>query len=81
MGLRCCKLPDNQIIDQTLQNETRTVNLIMLPTQALGDPDTAPFLLRKQAQDTRIIRVEVLLRNELQEWLGQYNMSELVFVV
>ena len=53
----------------------------MDPTQALLDADSPPFVVRKKAKGTRVIVIEVALRNEFEERLREDHMSVLILVV
>ena len=58
-----------------------TMNLIVLPAQALGDPDSSPFMLCKKTEHSRVIGAEVLLWNHLEELLGKNDMAVFIFIV
>lgn len=57
------------------------MHFVMFPSQTLSDPNPPPLLLCQQTQRTRVILVEVLLRNHLQQLFGQDNMPVLEFVI
>ena len=57
------------------------MNFIVLPSQALCDTNTSPLLLSEQSQCASVIRVEEILRNHLEEWLREDDVTILVFVV
>lgn len=59
----------------------RCVNLVVDPSQTLLDTDSPPFVIRKQAKGTRVIVVEVALRNKFEERLWEDHMSVFVLVV
>lgn len=53
----------------------------MDPSQALLDTDSPPFVICKETKSTRVIIIEVALRNELEEGFWEDHMSILVLVV
>lgn len=57
------------------------MNLVMDPAQALLDADSPPLVIREEAKGTRVIIIEVALRDELEERLRKDHMSILVLVV
>jgi len=59
----------------------RRMDLIMDPSQALLDTDSPPFVIRKKTKGSRVIVIEVALRNEFEERLWEDHMSVLVLVV
>jgi len=59
----------------------RRMDFIMDPSQALLDTDSPPFVIRKKTKGSRVIVIEVALRNEFEERLWEDHMSVLVLVV
>ena len=57
------------------------MNLVMDPAQALLNADSPPFVIREEAKGPRVIVIEVALRNEFEERLGENHMSVLELVV
>jgi hypothetical protein len=57
------------------------MDLVMDPAQALLDPDSPPFVIREEAKSSSVIVIEVALRDEFEERLGEDHMSILVLVV
>jgi hypothetical protein len=58
-----------------------TMDFVMLPSKTLCDSDAPPFWLTQQPKDTRIVRVEVFLREHLEKLLWNYDMAILVMVI
>lgn len=58
-----------------------TVYLVVLPSQALRDTDSPPFLLAQQPQCATLIRIEECLWNHLEERLGKDNVTIFVLIV
>ena len=57
------------------------MNLVMDPAQTLLNADSPPFVIREEAKGPRVIVIEVALRNEFEERLGENHMSVLELVV
>lgn len=51
-----------------------TMDLIVLPPETLRDSKPSPFVVIQDAQHTRLLRVEVVLRDQLQYRFGQNDM-------
>jgi hypothetical protein len=58
-----------------------TMNFIVLPSQTLRDPDASPLRLAQDPQGAIVVRAEVRVWDELEEWLGQDDMTIFEFVV
>ncbi len=58
------------------------MNLVVLPTQALRNPNIPPFFLRQQPK-SRLICIPIVLRYylHLEELLWQNDMTILVYIV
>jgi hypothetical protein len=57
------------------------MHFVMFPSQTLSNSNPPPLLLCQQTQRTRVILIEVLLWNHLEQLFGQDNMSVLEFVI
>ena len=57
------------------------MNLVVDPAQTLLDTDSPPFVVREEAKGARVIVVEVVLGNELEEGLWEDHMPILVLFV
>ena len=55
--------------------------LVMDPSQTLLDTDSPPLVIGKETKSSRVIIIEVALRNEFEERFWEYHMSILVLFV
>ena len=74
---------DTSVRDSVLEQEDvrlGRMDLVMLPSQTLGDAQTPPFFLVQDLEGARL-GVEVVFGNGLQHVLRKLNMAVLVFVI
>lgn len=57
------------------------MDFVVLPTKTLCDPNSSPLLLRQEPKSSSIIRIEELLRDQLEERFGQDYMPVLIFII
>jgi hypothetical protein len=59
----------------------RTVDFVVLPPQALSDPNPPPFCFRQQTEDARVIGIEIGLGDQFEERFRKDDVSIFVLVV
>lgn len=55
----------------------RSVNLIVLPSQTLGDTETPPFFFVKNFEGTSL-RIKIIFRDLLEHWLGEHDVTTIL---
>ena len=58
-----------------------TVYFVVLPSQALRDTDSSPFLLAQQPQCATLVRVKECLWDHLEERFGKDDVTILILIV
>lgn len=57
------------------------MDFVVYPSKALCDPNTSPLGLCQQPKCPRVICIEILFGNELEEGLRKNDMTIFIFVV